>query len=138
MGFARDSDLLEVFGFDVFPVDFLSDFPSSDVIGSELLAFVVSVIGGDPAALGSRCLHGGRGLSGEGDHIRLEYLSFYYLADVCLAILGARRRHARDKRRRARAALIVKRSQRSTGMRLQCDRLSVARSAAEALDNPPP
>jgi len=34
---------------------------------------------------------------------------------VCLAILGARRRHARDKRRRARAALIVKRSNAAQG-----------------------
>ena len=41
--------VVEVFGFDVLLVDFLSDFPASVVIRPELLAVMVDLEGGDPA-----------------------------------------------------------------------------------------
>src|SRR5205085_4740487 len=53
MGLALCFDAFDILGLDVFLVEFSADFPSTYVVGSQLLAFVVAVVGVDPSGDGS-------------------------------------------------------------------------------------
>ena len=50
VGLARGANLLDIFRLDVSLADFAVLFPAADVVGAELLAVVVAVVGVEPTA----------------------------------------------------------------------------------------
>ena len=54
MGLAFRFGVLDLIGLDVFLVNLSTDLPAADVVGAELLAFVVAVVGVDPASFQRR------------------------------------------------------------------------------------